>query len=90
MIRIARVLGAALFSAATVAPAHADGCLDTGKLADRAGACTWNGDQCASGYADATPQIMDDTYVGWACTGGEDGTYVCYSHARTYYCTRLK
>lgn len=84
-MRAALALGAFL-AAAFVTPSHADGCLDTGKLDERVGGCTWNDGRCASAYADATPQIMDDTYIVTACAKSSEGTYVCYWHARIYRC----
>ena len=80
------LLAALLSTAAFSSPAaHASACVDTGKLRDRVGWCTYS-NGCASAYADATPQIMDDTYVVWGCAG-EDGVFLCYGHARTYVCT---
>lgn len=76
---------AAVAALVPLGPASADGCVDTGKLSDRAGLCA-DGNGCASAYADATPRIMDDTYVVWGCADGRD-TFVCYAHARTYTCT---
>lgn len=90
MVRTMTLIGAALGAAiatGTFAPAHASACLDTGKLEDRIGAC-W-GERCATAYADATPQVMDDTLVVWTCAGADGGTYVCYAYARTYRCTDL-
>ena len=85
-VRLVGMTVGAVLAAAPLAAAHGDGCVDSGKLADRFGACTWDDGRCASGYADATPRVMDDTYGVWACVGGEGGTYACYSHARTSTC----
>jgi hypothetical protein len=89
-----RTVGVAGFALAALlglpnVPAQAGRCLETGKLEERLGGCVWGG-PCAGAYADATPQIMDDTYVVQACAGGEDGVHACYFHARTSYCTGLK